>query len=103
LLTAAPLLALGGQRIELLLIGVALLQSATPPMLALMAQTTPRYPATAAGLALGLAIAIGGVPFVGGPTPVMGAPPVVIILLAGALFLLWIAFRLQRARPPAPQ
>lgn len=50
----------------LLMVGVALLQSATPAMLASLIQARPRWPATASGLGLGLAIAVGGVPFAPG-------------------------------------
>ena len=68
-------------------------------MLALMAQTAPRYPATAAGLALGLAIAVGGLPFVGGPSPVMGAPPIIIAaIVVGALVVAWAALVCRGSR-----
>lgn len=103
LVTAAPLLAFGGQRVEALVIGVALLQSATPSMLAMMAQTSPRYPATAAGLALGLAIAIGGVPFLAGPTLFLGGPPIILILIGSAVVVFWFAIRPGRLRSLASQ
>src|SRR5262249_46747262 len=70
---AAPLLAFGGQQVSLLLPGVALLQSATPAALSALARLRPQQPATVAGLALGLAIMIGGLPVAGGLSSVMGA------------------------------
>jgi len=90
---AAPLLALGGQNLLLLLPGVALLQSATPVMLAASARALPRAPATAAGLALGLAIAIGGIPASGGLAAAMNAPPILIAILSAALLAVWWALR----------
>ncbi len=74
LVMAAPLLAWGGQRIVPTALGLALLQSATAPAMALMARTSPRYPATAAGLALGLGIAAGGLPWVTVAASSIGAP-----------------------------
>jgi FSR family fosmidomycin resistance protein-like MFS transporter len=88
---AAPLLALGGRSPIALLAGVALLQSATPVALAAIAGRLPRYPATAAGLALGLAIAIGGLPPLGGLGPWMTAPPVAASALIAAALALWWA------------
>jgi len=49
----------------------------------LMARTTPRHPATAAGLALGLGIGLGGLPFAG----IAGARPsasIVLMVMLGA-------------------
>ena len=66
---STPLLALGEKYPPLMFAGVALLQSATPVTLAAAARILPAYPATAAGLALGLAIAAGGLPLAAlGPT-----------------------------------
>jgi FSR family fosmidomycin resistance protein-like MFS transporter len=93
LLLAAPLLALGARSLPLLLLGVALLQSATPVGLALSAQLLPHRPATAAGLALGLAIAIGGFPALGGLGPAVAAPPLLIGVLLAAALALWWALR----------
>jgi MFS transporter, FSR family, fosmidomycin resistance protein len=90
---AAPLLGFGGQHLPLLLLGVALLQSATPVGLAVAAQLLPRRPATAAGLALGLAIAIGGLPTLGGLGPAIVAPPALIGVLLAATLALWWALR----------
>jgi len=95
---AAPLLALGEQNLIALLAGVALLQSATPVALAATSRLLPRSPATAAGLALGLAIAIGGIPAAGGLAPSVGAPPGIAALLLAALLAMWWALR---AKPPA--
>lgn len=44
------------------LLGIALLQSATPGALVALKTTLPRRPAVAAGLGFGLAIALGGLP-----------------------------------------
>jgi len=93
LLLAAPLLALGGRNLFLLLPGVALLQSATPAALAMTWRLLPRQPATAAGLALGLAVAIGGVPSIGGLSPLLGAAPTLIGVLLAAALALWWALR----------
>ncbi len=46
----------------LTLLGIALLQSATPGALVALKTTLPRRPAVAAGLGFGLAIALGGLP-----------------------------------------
>jgi MFS transporter, FSR family, fosmidomycin resistance protein len=62
LLAAIPLLLLGRTVFLFLLPGVALLQSSVPITLTATIQQMPHQPATAAGLALGLAILIGGVP-----------------------------------------
>jgi MFS transporter, FSR family, fosmidomycin resistance protein len=59
--TAAILLSFNGQNQALVLMGILFLQSATPIGLALTAQALPKFPATATGLTLGVAIAIGGV------------------------------------------
>jgi MFS transporter, FSR family, fosmidomycin resistance protein len=87
---AAPLLAIGGQSLIALLAGVALLQSATPAALAATARLLPHYPATAAGLALGLAIALGGLLPAGGLSSGISAPPILTgVLLAAALAIWW--------------
>jgi len=93
---AAPLLIIGEQSLIALLAGVALLQSVTPVTLAATARLLPRYPATAAGLALGLAIAIGGLLPTGGLSTVISAPPFLIsVLLAAALALWWAIKRVE--------
>jgi FSR family fosmidomycin resistance protein-like MFS transporter len=66
LLLAIPLLGWGQDRPWLFLPGIALLQSATAPTLALLRRTLPGSPATAAGMGLGLGIALGGIPFLMG-------------------------------------
>jgi FSR family fosmidomycin resistance protein-like MFS transporter len=88
LLLAAPLLAGAGQNLWLLLPGVALLQSVTPAALAATWRLLPRYPATAAGLALGLAVAAGGLPQTVGLLPLLSSPLLLgVALLAAALAL----------------
>jgi MFS transporter, FSR family, fosmidomycin resistance protein len=66
---AAPLLSLGAERPWLFLPGVALLQSATPACLAMMRRFLPGQSGTATGLCLGLAVALGGIPFLMGMQP----------------------------------
>ncbi len=62
LASSALLLGLGGQQTASLLVGVALLQSSLPAAAAACATLLPYRPATAAGLALGLGVALGGLP-----------------------------------------
>jgi FSR family fosmidomycin resistance protein-like MFS transporter len=99
LLASTPLLVLGTYHGLALLFGVGLLQSATPAMLGLLARTSPRHPATAAGLALGLAIALGGLPLVAGPVPAMGSPPWIAAITVGAAAVVWMAGRLRKWPP----
>ena len=101
LLLAAPLLALGARSMPLLLLGVALLQSATPVGLALSARLLPHRPATAAGLALGLAIAIGGFPALAGFGPAFATPPLLVGVLTAAALALWWALRAAAAHRSA--
>ena len=98
--SAACLLTLASQNTFALLLGVALLQSATPVAMMAVYRAVPRYPATAAGLALGLAIAIGGLPVYSGVLPAISSPLIfsAIIVLA-AMALGWGMTRL-RASPP---
>lgn len=93
LLVATPLLAFGGQTIITLSVGIALLQSATPAMLVATAQLAPRQPATAAGMVLGLAIALGSIPFLAGPLPVLRAPPTIFLTGLVAAVAVWWALR----------
>jgi len=95
LAVAAPLLSVAGQRLVPLAAGLALLQSATAPMLTLMAQTAPRFPATAAGLTLGLGIGLGGLPFLGFAASNPGPPAVLTITICAGVALA-VVFRLER-------
>lgn len=93
--SAAALLTVSAGNLWVLLFGVALLQSATPGALAATLRLLPRQPATAAGLGLGLAIAIGGLPLMVGWGGWLGSPPVMAAAtLAGgtlvALALVWL-------------
>lgn len=83
---AAPLLAFGGGHPAALLPGVALLQSATPVALTAVVQRLPHRPATAAGLALGLAIAVGGLPSALGPSPPLIWLGIAVVAAALALY-----------------
>jgi FSR family fosmidomycin resistance protein-like MFS transporter len=96
---AAVLLTLASQNTAALLLGVALLQSATPAALMAVYQAVPRYPATAAGLAFGLAIAIGGLPVYSGVLPAVSSPLVLggVIVLA-AVALGWGMGRVREAK-----
>jgi FSR family fosmidomycin resistance protein-like MFS transporter len=98
LLGAAALLTLASGNLAALVLGVALLQSATPVVLTAVAGQLPRYPATASGLALGLAIAAGGLPFLLGWGNVLGSPPVLSVLAALAGILLWFTLRRPHAK-----
>jgi FSR family fosmidomycin resistance protein-like MFS transporter len=103
--SAAALLTASAGSLWVLMLGVALLQSATPGALAATLRLLPRQPATAAGLGLGLAIALGGVPLMFGWGGALGSPPVLAVatLAAGVLCVLALAW-LRRPRPrPAPE
>jgi FSR family fosmidomycin resistance protein-like MFS transporter len=91
LMAAALLLSIGGQHLFSLCAGVALLQSATPAMVAAVTQSMPRMPATAAGLTFGLAIAAGGLPALAGWPPQIHAPPLLALLLLASALLYWRA------------
>jgi MFS transporter, FSR family, fosmidomycin resistance protein len=93
LLVATPLLVLGGQNLGTLLPGVALLQSVTPLALAATGKLLPQQPATAAGLALGLAIALGGFPFFSGLDLNLGSPAAKALILVAVLLFLWRGLR----------
>jgi FSR family fosmidomycin resistance protein-like MFS transporter len=99
--SSAALLTGSAGNIWVLMLGVALLQSATPGALAAILRLLPRQPATAAGLGLGLAIAIGGLPLMLGWGGVLGSPPVLAALAVGAAVLCVVALaRLRLTRPP---
>lgn len=93
---AAILLTLGANSIIALMLGVALLQSATPAALAAMLRLEPRRPATAAGLALGLGIALGGLPLTTPWGLSLGSPPILSLFAVTAAALLIGAITLQR-------
>ena len=87
LLIAAPLLAFAGKKLALLLPGVALLQSSIPCSMAAMARLLPARPATATGLVLGLAVALGGLPtLLAIPSTLTPAIAFAIILIAAVGF-----------------
>lgn len=93
---AVPALALGGDQPVLLVAGIALLQSATPVAIAAMHRTMPGSPATAAGVALGLGIAVGGIPMYSGvPSASMSSAPV--LLGAGLVAFLAYFFSVGKA------
>jgi MFS transporter, FSR family, fosmidomycin resistance protein len=89
-----PLLIFGGSNLIIFLPGIALLQSVTPVLLASVARSLPRLPATASGLTLGLAIAAGGLPFTAGiDIELINSPPVIGISLIISASLLYFALK----------
>ena len=96
---AAAVLTAGQGSLPLTLLGVALLQSATPAALAATLRLMPRQPATAAGLGLGLAIAAGGLPLMLGAGGGLANPwaLLALVLAAGAAYA--AALTLLRGRP----
>ena len=99
LLAATTLLAFGNQNLVALLTGVALLQAATPVGLALAARLAPERPATAAGLTLGLAVAIGGLPQLGGFGAALSSPIGIAGTLLAAALAIWWAFSTYTRAP----
>jgi MFS transporter, FSR family, fosmidomycin resistance protein len=93
LISAAICLNYGSQRLELLLLGVALLQSVTPLALAATISLCPGLPATGSGLALGLAIAIGGTFFLICPQPNV---PAIYLSAIALLALVLLYYSLDR-------
>jgi FSR family fosmidomycin resistance protein-like MFS transporter len=92
---ATPLLAFGGKRLGYLLPGIALLQSTIPCSITAMARLMPTRPATATGLVLGLAVALGGLPpiFAASFSALSPILTLVVILAAAAGFWYTIAPR----------
>jgi MFS transporter, FSR family, fosmidomycin resistance protein len=91
-LTMAAFLLLFGKQNDLtLILGLALLQSSIPITLAATAKMMPQQPATATGLALGLAIIMGGIPVMGGLSELAGIPAVsALIVMVVAMSLWWV-------------
>jgi MFS transporter, FSR family, fosmidomycin resistance protein len=85
LLIAAPLLAFAGKKLSLLLPGVALLQSSIPCSIAAMARLLPARPATATGLVLGLAVALGGLPTLLAIPPMLTPAVALAVILVAAV------------------
>jgi FSR family fosmidomycin resistance protein-like MFS transporter len=99
---AAPLLAFAGKKLALLLPGVALLQSSIPCSIAAMARLLPGRPATATGLVLGLAVALGGLPtLLAIPPTLTPAVALGIILLAALGFWFTTTPAVGRGSTPA--
>lgn len=90
LLIAAPLLAFAGKKLALLLPGVALLQSTIPLSIAAMARLLPARPATATGLVLGLAVALGGLPTLLAIPPAL-TPAIALAIILAAAVGFWFA------------
>ncbi|MCC7359682.1 MAG: hypothetical protein IT317_09405 [Anaerolineales bacterium] len=96
---AAAVLTAGQGSLPLTLLGMALLQSATPAALAATLRLLPRQPATAAGLGLGLAIAAGGLPLMLGAGGGLANPWALTALALAAGAAYWAALTLLRGRP----
>ena len=96
LLVGAPLLAFAGKKLALLLPGVALLQSSTPCSIAAMARLLPTRPATATGLVLGLAVALGGLPTLLAIPPAL-TPTVALAITLVAAVGFWFTTEPRRA------
>ncbi len=92
LVISTPLLMLGGTLWWTLLLGIFLLQSATPAAVMGMYRLMPRMPATAIGMCFGLAIAAGGVPTMLGWRP---EPWTLVILLPIVAVGYWVGMRRQ--------
>jgi FSR family fosmidomycin resistance protein-like MFS transporter len=99
--SAAATLTAGADNLYVLMLGVALLQSATPGALAATLRLLPRQPATAAGLGLGLAIAAGGLPLMVGWGGALRSPPVLAAVTLGAA-VFCVAALAWLAKPRAP-
>ncbi len=85
--------------IGLFVIGVLLLQSSTPIILAEVVHRMPRFPATGTGLVLGLGLAIGGALLMFHTPEVLFANATV--LLIGATIAFAVGLTLIRRRPSA--
>jgi len=90
---AAPLLMIGPSSGVAFLIGLALLQSATPVTLAAIAQLLPDRPGLASGLSLGLAIVVGGLFVFSGFGPYITSPLITFGLIVVSGGLVWWALR----------
>jgi len=102
-LAAAPLLALAaaGWSTPLVLWSAALLlQSAIPLHLAALGRLLPGRPALAAGLGLGLSVALGGLPLLAGLAPRLNRPLPLLLLACLALLPLLPILRLRLFRSP---
>ncbi|MBZ0202560.1 MAG: MFS transporter [Ignavibacteria bacterium] len=89
-----PLLITGKENLFLLLPGISLLQSVTPVLAASVVKTIPRMPATSAGLAFGLAIAVGGLPFIAGiDLSILGSPLLLFSAIILTVLILWFAMK----------
>jgi FSR family fosmidomycin resistance protein-like MFS transporter len=95
---SAALLTVAAGNLWVLMLGVALLQSATPAALAATLRLMPRRPATAAGLGFGLAIALGGLPLMAGWGGAIASPPVLAGIAAGASVAGGVALTVMQVR-----
>jgi FSR family fosmidomycin resistance protein-like MFS transporter len=98
LAVAAPLLAIGPGSGLAFLIGLALLQSATPVTFAAVARLLPERPGVAAGLSVGLAIAVGGLFVFSGLGSYIASPLFTLGSSAASGARLWWALRRNSTR-----
>lgn len=102
---ALPCLLWGSQQPLLLFFGVGALQMSVPYSLSLLARLLPEHRATAAGLGLGFALALGGLPFFLGwqGLPAMAWVGLALLMLAFSYRLLGRWLGLWRADQEQPQ
>ncbi len=97
LLLSIPLVIMGEKSIYFLLPGVALLQSITPVLVASVAKSIPKMPATASGLTFGLAIAAGGLPFITGfDLNIMNTPYFITGVILLTALIIWYGLKNKR-------
>lgn len=90
LLASIPLLAFRANEIILLCAGVFLLQSITGLTLAWLGQRLPGSPSMAAGLGLGLAVIVGGVPILLVASERLTGTTAIVMTLVVSLILHWL-------------
>lgn len=82
-------------------LAILFLQSSTPIILAAVVRRMPRFPATATGLVLGFALALGGLFLMQSSPEHLLADGMKTILLAGAVLLFFVGLTLIRQRRDA--
>lgn len=101
LFISIPLLAFSSSGLPFLLAGVFLLQSATAPTLAWLGQRLSGSPSLAAGIGLGLAVIVGGLPVLLIASEQIYTPFVIAIAAGISLLLHWLALSQPAAVEPA--
>jgi len=101
LMAVVPLSAISlsfGSTFMFLLIGVFLLQSATPVSISMLWRLMPEYPGLAVGLVLGAAVMVGGIPLMIGLSGLIVSSISVISILAISAAAYWLVFRAEQFR-----